>query len=298
MHYLFGPEILLSPFDLAPLPEQDRQPTSQDTIAITLGPEPQCGAADRHVELENGDQAWISTRCDRVQLVRRPDSADSFLRRELLDHLLPRLLDGRGHLVLHGAGVDCGGAAAILLGTSGSGKSTLGAGLHQRGMPLLGDDGLVIRQDKGPAAVMPTYRSLRLWGKSLAALFPHGEVSTHVDAKATPGQWPSGQAITAPLPVAAYFLLDRRIASVPRAELLSPQEACMTRISNSFQLDATAPLRAAGRIAQAARACESSPVYRLSYPREFGRIDSVRDTILDCLAQGACAAGARPVTAN
>ncbi len=300
MRYLFGPEVLLSTLDLAPLPEQDGHSTGKQPISISLGPSPQAGASHCRMELENGDEAWVGPRCDQVQLVRRAYSADSFLRRELLDHLLPRLLDGRGHLVLHGAGVDCDGAAIILLGASGSGKSTLGAGLHLRGMQLLGDDGLVIQQDEGPPTVMPTYRSLRLWGKSLAALFPGDEASIPLDTKATPGHWPTGQAMSPAIPVAGYFLLDRRNTGTPRVELLRPQEACMALISNAFQLDATAPLRAAGRIAQAARACESSPVYRLSYPREFGQIDRVRDTILNCLAlaQGTRATGAEPVAAN
>ena len=61
---------------------------------------------------------------------------------------------------------------------------------------------------------------------------------------------------------------------------LSPGEACMAIIGNSFQLDVTDRCRAADVFAVASRIAERVPVFSLVYPRDFARLPEVHEAIL------------------
>lgn len=86
----------------------------------------------------------------------------------LIDHILPLLLARRGALVVHGAVLELGGRAVVLIGASGTGKSTLSAHAWQQGWTLGGDDGAVLDVQEGAVSVTSTHSTLRLTPEAAA----------------------------------------------------------------------------------------------------------------------------------
>lgn len=81
----------------------------------------------------------------------------------VFDHVLPLVLAGDGHLVLHGGVVSLDGRGVALVGSSGAGKSTLVGHAWRHGWTVGNDDGVVLSSGSGgvPEAE-PTYATLRL----------------------------------------------------------------------------------------------------------------------------------------
>jgi hypothetical protein len=93
------------------------------------------------------------------------------------------------------------------------------------------------------------------------------------------------------LPLTVLYLLapreeySKESISITR---LQPTDSCMTIISNSFQLDVNDKQRAINRLRDSAIICQSVPVYRLEYVRDFSALPALRAAILKhadhCLA--------------
>lgn len=81
----------------------------------------------------------------------------------VFDHVLPLVLAGDGHLVLHGGITSLDGRGVALVGSSGAGKSTLVGHAWRHGWTVGNDDGVVLTAETadGPWAE-PTYATLRL----------------------------------------------------------------------------------------------------------------------------------------
>jgi hypothetical protein len=101
-----------------------------------------------------------------------------------------------GELGLHGAAVELGGRAVVLVGGSGYGKSTLAAALCARGGRLLADDAVALATADGSVLVEPTEIDHWLDGDARHALgistSPH---PNKVPVAATPA--PSGVPVAA-----------------------------------------------------------------------------------------------------
>ncbi|HKS96499.1 MAG TPA: hypothetical protein VJV74_10250, partial [Terriglobia bacterium] len=93
------------------------------------------------------------------------------VRHLFLDQVFPLLLSKRGRLVLHASAVLIPGGAIAFLGETGQGKSTLASSFSQRGFPFLTDDCLLLEEKGGQLVGIPSYPGLRLWPKTVAALF-------------------------------------------------------------------------------------------------------------------------------
>lgn len=109
-----------------------------------------------------------------VDLAPAEDLAPSALVHLVVDHVLPRLADGRG-VCLHAAAVAIDGAAIVLIGESGAGKSTLAAALALTGDALIADDCALVQD----GMVYATGRGCRLDAHALTLL---GLADVHVDA--------------------------------------------------------------------------------------------------------------------
>jgi hypothetical protein len=93
----------------------------------------------------------------------------------LVGPVLAFALRRRGALPLHGAALEAGGGAVLVLGTSGTGKSTLAAALALSGQRVLCDDAaLLTRETGGRFVVQPGSRWIRLWPDSVRHLFGPG----------------------------------------------------------------------------------------------------------------------------
>ena len=243
-----------------------------------------------HYRLRFADQASVDVFTARKQIQESQpspgvphDTRDHFL----ADQVLPRIIAHEGQLVLHGAAVRVGACAIVILGESGQGKSTLAASFAQAGLPLLGDDAMVVVQRDGRTMVKAVYPSLRLLPDSIDALYAEAP-----DAASVAHYSPKRRI---PLPVATdggEAELAMIVALAPPgaggavvAERLSVAQSCVALITNSFALDPTDMERARAKLAAASACAARVPAFAISYPRDYARLPDVRAAMLDRLDQ-------------
>ena len=224
---------------------------------------------------------WLDLDADRIIGRALLATGVETIRHLLLDQVLPRILAHRGHLVLHASAVQIDERSILLMGDTGSGKSTLAAMLDAGGYPLLSDDGLELTLQHGQATVCPTYPSLRLWPDSIAALYtesPRVVPMAHYSAKQRILVDGRVQAHASTYPVTALFVLampaDDQQSKIS-VDRLSPRDACMAIIANTFQLIVTDRQSAVRTLAAAADVAAYLPVYRICYPRSFAWLPAV-----------------------
>jgi hypothetical protein len=222
----------------------------------------------------------VSPRCGLNQ-----STVDHFL----ADQVFPRLLAHAGQLVVHAGAISLEDAAVLLLGPSGRGKSTLTASFYRAGMPLMGDDALILSLANMSPLARAVYPSLRLFPDSIAAVMPDtpsaGPVAYYANKERIdiPAQ---GHAALAPLPVRAIYSiaapsLDGRI----RVRRMSVTETCMALVESSFALDPSDVQQARRRLDDSSALARVIPAFEIVYPRDYGRLSEVRQAILDQLAE-------------
>lgn len=217
-----------------------------------------------------------------------PRTGQSAMNHLLFDHLAPRILSHEGELVLHGAAVAINGSIAAFLGETGTGKSTLSASLHLAGHRLLGDDAVIVTTGDSGYLAEPVYPSLRLYPEAVAALIGKGAKVTpmahysdkqRVDLGASP--------LPAPIPLSClFFLTPAQEGEATAAIPLTPREACIRLIEQSFALDPNDAGFAASRLGVIASLAQAVPAFELHLPHQFDRLRDTHAVIFDCLARG------------
>jgi hypothetical protein len=264
----------------------------------------------RRVRLADGRTAFTVAHCGDGELIRFARLAEFLVSTDgreircaggrrgsarLLAHLflaqvLPLALSRQGRLVLHASAVVTPDGAVAFMGAAGSGKSTLGASFVREHFPLLTDDGLLLSEDRGGLAGVPSYPEIRLWPDACAALSAAGEPSEawHLAGKtclpAGGLQWPFASV---PVPVRRLYVLgeprDERRGEVT-IEALTGRETFLQLVSHCFRLDVDDRRRLRGEFETIGRIASTRVVYRLAFPRDWSRLASVRDAVLDHLA--------------
>jgi hypothetical protein len=211
----------------------------------------------------------------------------------LIDQVMPRVLTHRGRLVIHAGCVVTPHGAVAFLGDSGSGKSTLCAAFARAGFPLVGDDGVVVRPAATGYDALATYPGLRLLPDPLSVLFADragvAPVAHYSDKRRLDRHDTVMTLATGPQPLRALYLLDTAaeigIAPVP------DREAFVALLRASFQLHLDDSERSRELFWRVANLRDAVPVLRLSFPRDFSRLDAVCEALLEDAA-------AQPTPAN
>ena len=193
----------------------------------------------------------------------------------------------QGRAVFHGGAVCRQGRALALLGPSGRGKSTLTAACAGRGFQFLTDDCLVI-EGLDPPMVQPDLARVRLHGDSMHALA--GDQAKVLLEACEPGEKPALPAddrmphASTPVPLACALVLAQEPADAISLEPMSSADAAMAWCANAFVIDqkAAAPMRAMMR--RAAALAAAVPVFGLSFPRDYRRLDEVVEVVAGALA--------------
>jgi hypothetical protein len=201
----------------------------------------------------------------------------------LIDQVLPRVLTHRGCLVLHAGCVASPHGAVAFLGDSGSGKSTLCAEFARAGHPLLGDDGIVVRPTNAAGfEAMATYPGLRLLPDPLARLFDEATwaspVAHYTAKRRLDRRSPDVTLAAGALPLQALYLLDKGAAVT--IDPLSDRDAFIVLLRASFQLHLDDRERSRGLFERIGGLQDAVPVRRLSYPRDFASLGTVREAVL------------------
>lgn len=146
----------------------------------------------------------------------------------LLGPVLGFVLRLRGLVCLHASAIAIGDGAIALLGPAGAGKSTTAAAFAELGYPVLSDDLVPLQEEGESFLVQPGYPCLRLWPKSVHALYGASDVlprltpnwdKRYLDLTANGYQFH-----TQPLPLAAIYLLGERRTD--------PATPCITAVAS------------------------------------------------------------------
>lgn len=211
--------------------------------------------------------------------------ADNTLEHLLLDQAIPRLLAGRGHLVVHASIVRLRHRAIAFVGRSGWGKSTLAALLHRRGFPALCDDCALLERRGDTVFAHPSYPGLRLYADSidqaLDAAPSARPVSDYSDKQRIIGL-ELEPGLLQPQPLVALCLLDdpSHGADALGIEPIGSAAACMALIEHSFRLDPTDSARTARHLGQASAVAQAIPAFLLRHPRDFAHKDALINLLL------------------
>lgn len=198
------------------------------------------------------------------------------------------LMFQRGHLAFHAAAaappnIDRG-SAVLIAGNSAAGKSTLLAGLQQRGWQILADElSIIVENDSGQPAVLPTVQEMLLWGDSLENL---GLPGRPMEAQAA--VHPEGrQVVDQPL---ASFDDVRPISTIIRLFVKSLGEIELKRTAGMRAFQAVGYLAYNSHIAdavisrqnymqQAAAIAQQIPIFRLLRPRGQWSVEALADAV-------------------
>ena len=203
----------------------------------------------------------------------------------LLDQVITRIIAHQGSLVLHAGLVAYKRYGIAICGPSGRGKSTLVASLQRKGYSLHGDDSIVVDTRYPPFTGHTIYPSLRVLPDTLERLLPKCRDVRAVAHYSEKLRVNLPFRLAQPLPpvhlTALLFLAPPPSDNQIKFRRMRPAEACMAAIENSFALDPTDRERARGKLTMASALADSVPAFELSYPRDYGRLDDVRQALID-----------------
>lgn len=237
--------------------------------------------------MADGAAFVVDRRLTHVTAVADSSVSEETLSHLLLDQVLPRILAHMGKTVLHAGAVAADAQAICFIGETGAGKSTLTASFHLAGFRLLSDDAIVVDiPGGGPARVTATYPSIRLWPSSVANLYakpPDLAPMAHYSDKHRLVLAPDAGTNAAPPELNAIFVLaPPRGGNVAGIDIrrMAPSEAFAAVARNCFQLDPTDRKCNLVQFSSAVELVKRTPVFSISYPRDFASLGAVRGAIL------------------
>ena len=214
-----------------------------------------------------------------------PEPLDDTVRHQLLDQVLPRVLEHLGQMMIHTSAIRMANGVVMFLADTGVGKSTLAASFQAAGVELLSDD--CVQLIFGPAATIgciPTYRSLRLWSDSADAIMadaPYEPMAPGSDKRRLGLTHPLSAT---PADVAAICVLDD--ADEVTFSPVAPARAVSLLVAQCFRLDPTDAAATKRTFERCVDVVERVPVVELAYPRDYARLPEVRDVVLKRAAAG------------
>lgn len=205
------------------------------------------------------------------------------------------LLHQRGVPVMHGAAIDTGNGAVIVVGETGAGKSTLAAQLGRAGLAVLGDDVMPVWPGRdGGFEVIPGSRVSKLWSDALAGLGVAPDGLEPVANRAEKFYFPNpGRIDGGPRALAGILELATHDGP-PRIAQLSPLEAVRAVAEHTYRPGYVGLLgREAAHFRRCAALAARVPVARLLRPRGFAQAG---ETVALLIRHWGVSAPARSVT--
>lgn len=206
----------------------------------------------------------------------------------LFGPVLGLLLRLRGVNCLHSSAVVIGDGAVAFVGAAGSGKSTTAAALARRGCAVISDDIVAIQESKGVLHVLPAYPFICLMpssvemlegaGGALPAFTPNWDKLCF--SLAQPGLRFEQQS----QPFRAIYLLDDSPAETPlQVRPVSPREALVELVTNSYATRALDGRAHASEFPALARLVSSVPVRRIVGHLQARNLDHLCQLIVENL---------------
>ena len=208
-------------------------------------------------------------------------------------HLGPSLsfaLINLGIEPLHSTTVAIDGHAVALMGDCGYGKSSLGATFVKAGYPLLTDDLLVVAKERGGFMGYPGAPRVKLYPAIAKVIFGPRVKGLRLEPLTPKLIIPLDERRSqrAPVPLGAIYVLTPPGKRVPPRVVitrLSPRQAFLELVRNTFNMSVNEPGRLERQFALATQLATSVPVKSLSYPRELTMLREACDAIQDDFAR-------------
>lgn len=196
------------------------------------------------------------------------------LRLPLLGVVMGIVLHQRGLLTLHASALAIDGEGVAFIGWKGAGKSTTAAALQARGHTLLTDDVLALDCDEnGVLQVLPAFPQIKLRPDSAVGLgYDPSALSTlgeHIEKRALR---PADRLGPRPIPLRRIYLLEE--GPMPSVDRVRGAESFAALVAQTYAprflgASATTPQH----FNQCHRLANQVPVYRLTRPKEFSRMN-------------------------
>jgi hypothetical protein len=175
--------------------------------------------------------------------------------------------------------------AVGLIGHCGQGKSTLAAAFLKAGYPLLTDDLLVLKEERGEFLAYPSFPRIKLFPRVARSLL--GEAISGIPMNPFTRKLiiPLDPELYHPQPVAlkAIFVLRGKPAKSPGRKItiraLGSRQAFLELVRNSFNSLVDEPQRIRRQFHQATRLTAAVPVKSLTYPRSISRLFEVVEAV-------------------
>jgi len=206
------------------------------------------------------------------------------IRHLYLNQVLPLALSRQGKRVFHASAVEAPTGALVFLGESGRGKSTLAASFALAGHRFLTDDALLLEPKAGGYAVQPSHPSIRLWDDSKDELVGDDARLAPAVQYTAKARLLSGDALAfcsdERMLRRMYFLGAGDADQVSFAPM-TPGDAVMGLVGNSFLLDIAGRESLSAHFNQVVELANMPIFFRLDYPRSFAALPAVRQAILE-----------------
>ncbi|MDB5859155.1 MAG: hypothetical protein JWQ76_2844 [Ramlibacter sp.] len=201
----------------------------------------------------------------------------------LLGPAMGFLLRLRGTLCLHASCAVIDGRAVAFIGPSGAGKSTAAGAFACAGLPILTDDVLALRLERGSVEALPAYPRVRLWPESAQGLFGDPQAlpvitagwnKRYLDLRA-----PGFAFHETPAPLKVVYLLEEHARADVVIEDMSGHEAFLALAANVYASKFVDTERRAQEFDSAAQLARTVRVKRVRRPYDFRRLHAFRDAI-------------------
>jgi hypothetical protein len=199
-----------------------------------------------------------------------------------INQLVPLALSRQGRPAFHASVVTVPGGAVAFLGKTGMGKSTLAASFALQDAEFLTDDALLIEESAKGCLAMPSHASVRLWKDSVEALVGDDVRTASAISYSDKARLLAGDALRhsdEPQALLAAYILGNEDVPEVSIETLTGLDRYMGWIGNSFLLDIEDNELLAQHFEWTHRISGTVPTFALNYPRDYGILPSVRDTV-------------------
>ncbi len=191
----------------------------------------------------------------------------------------------RGWPMLHGSSVDVAGRAVLFCGDAGQGKSTMAGGFLRGGNSLIADDLSRVELQDGVTSIYPSAGRLKLWDTALE----HFGLTTvelerdHFRDRKFHLPIEAAEDLTVPRPLAAIFVLEwgDEISVTRLRGGIAVRALCEATMYRKEYLELMGLL--GEQVVYCARIAASTPIYRLTRPKDFARLNDACGAVYECV---------------
>jgi hypothetical protein len=214
-----------------------------------------------------------------------PEAAMESFQVYLLGQALAFALVKQGFEPLHATTLEIKGRAVAFLGDSGFGKSSLAACFLEAGHTLVTDDMLILLETGDGHVAYPGPDRIKVFPGIARRFLGKRASGVPMNADTKKQVIPIGRsACFYPVPLASIYALcaphEVRRKGVIRIEPLTPREAFISIVGNTFNSALSGADRLQRQAEAAIRLVRSVPVKKLFYPRVLSQLPAVRDAIV------------------